>query len=165
MVSPLHQKPGGSQKKTVNTALPVRVRRALGKSTTEEFNETNAELQRLDQQKEINLRELQQLEKNTAEKQRLQRDIAARRDAKQASLKDIEDRKQELENVHGPLDTDAIQKLKDEKRKIEVEEQKTQKEYEAETKKLDKMAKEKQKLKQYINKIRLSKGEKETAPW
>ena len=44
---PLYTKSKGEDKKIINPALPKRIRQALGKFTTEEINETNAELQRL----------------------------------------------------------------------------------------------------------------------
>ena len=65
--------------------------------------------------------------------------------------KDVADRMQELEDTQGPLDKDAIQKLKDEKRKLAADHQ-------AKRKQLDALAKAAQ---QDINKTILSKGETE----
>ena len=53
---PLVTKSRGDLEKTLNTALPARIRNALGKSTDDEINENNAELQSLSQQEETQQR-------------------------------------------------------------------------------------------------------------
>ena len=67
----------------------------------------------------------------------------------------LADRIQQLENTHGPLDKDAIHRLKDEKRKLAADHQAKRKQLDA----LAKAAQEAQKLQQDINKTILSKGE------
>ena len=150
---PLYTKSRGDIEKTINKALPAQIRNALGKSTTEEINELNAELQTLNQQEETNRRVFQQAETKAAEAQGIRRDMEAIR----GRLREIEDRRQELENAHGPLDKDAIQKLKDENRKLSTEHQAKLKQLDA----LAKTAKEVEKLQQALNKTRLRKGETE----
>ena len=71
--------------------------------------------------------------------------------------KDVADRMQELEDTQGPLDKEAIQKLKDEKRKLAADHQAKRKQLDA----LAKEAQQAQKLQQDINKTILSKGETE----
>ena len=63
----------------------------------------------------------------------------------------------ELEDTHGKLDTEAIQKLKDKKRSLEADHQETRKQLDA----AGKATKQAQKLQQDINKTRLRKGETE----
>ena len=149
----LYTKSRGDLEKTINTALSARIRDALGKSTTDEINEANAELARLDQQEKTQQRSFQQAETKAAEKQRLRRDM----DAIRAQIQKVADRMQELENDHGPLDEKSIQKLKDDKQKLATEHQKKRKQLDA----LAKKAKEAQKLQQDLNKTRLVKGETE----
>ena len=149
----LYTKSRRDLEKTIHTSLPVRIRDALGKSTTEAINETNTELQTLAQQEKTQRQALQQAETKAAEAQRLRRDM----DTIRGRTQDVADRMQELENAHGPLDKEAIQKLKDEKRKLTNEHQEKRKQLDA----LAKAAKEAQKLQQDLNKTRLSKGETE----
>ena len=110
-------------------------------------------LQDLQQQEETQRKALQQAETKAAEAQRLRREM----DAIRGRTKDVTDRMQELEDTQGPLDKDAIQKLKDEKRKLATEHQAKRKQLDA----LAKAAQQAQKLQQDINKTLLSKGETE----
>ena len=113
--------------------------------------ELNAELQDKEKQEEAQRKELQQAETMAAEAQRLRREM----DVLRGKIKDGENSIQQLEDTHGPVDKDAIQKLKDEKRQLEAD-------HKAKRKQLDSLAKEAQKaqkLQQDINKTRLSKGE------
>ena len=151
---PLYTKSRGDAGKTLNTSLPKRIKDALGKSVTDSINETNAALQELQTQEEKEQRKtLQQAETKAAEAQRLRREMDVIRDR----TKKIADRMQELEDTQGPLDKEAIQKLKDEKRSLEAGHQEKRKQLDE----LAKAAKEAQKLQQDINKTRLSKGETE----
>ena len=150
---PVFTKSKGEDQKTLNSALPKQIKQAFGKSTTEEINETKATLQRLSQQEETQQLAFQKAEKQADEAQRLRRDMDAIRDR----IQEAADRMQELENANGPLDKEAIQKIKDETRKLSTEHQAKRKALNA----LAKSAKEKQKLQQELNKTRLSKGETE----
>ena len=78
-------------------------------------------------------------------------------DAIRGRTKDAEDRIQQLEDTQGPLDKEAIQRLKDEKRKLAADHQAKRKQLDT----LAKAAKQAQKLQQDINKTRLSKGKTE----
>ena len=146
---PLYTKSKGDEEKTLNIRLPKENKQALGKSTDDEIAETNATLEDLAKQEETQQREFQQAQTKAAEAQRLRRDM----DAIRGRIKEVADRMQELENTHGPLNKDGIQKLKDENQKLETEHQAKRKQLDE----LAKTAKEAQKLQQDINKTRLSK--------
>ena len=152
MVSPLHTKQGDTEK-TLNNALPKQILCALGKSTTESINETNAALKTLSQQEKTEQNQLRQAANRVEEKQHLIRE----REAILSRIQEKANRKQELENAHGHLDSDAIQKLKDEKRKLETEDQEIQKELKAFAKAVD----DERKWQQKLDITRLRKSEKE----
>ena len=147
---PLYTKNRGDDEKTINTSLTKQIKDALGKSVTEELNETNAQFQELQDQEEEQRKALNQAEKRAAEAQRLRREMDAIRDR----IADTSARIQQLEDTHGSLAAEAIQKLKDDKRSLETDHQEKRKQLDAATK----AAKLAQKLQQDINKIRLSKG-------
>ena len=150
---PLYTKSRGDDAKTINTSLPKRIKDALGKSVTEELNETNAQLQELQTQEAEQQNALQQAETKVAEARRLRREM----DAIRVRTKEKADKIQELEDTHGKLDTEAIQKLKDDKRRLEADHQDKRKQLDAAAK----AAKQAQKLQQGLNKTRLRKGETE----
>ena len=107
----------GDDQKTLNTALPKQITQALGKSTTEAINETNAALKTLDQQEKTKEKQLRQTQSAVEEAQRLKQEMSTIRNRMQDTANQI----QEIENAQGPLDSDAIQKLKDEKKQLETE--------------------------------------------
>ena len=154
---PLFTKSRGDENKTFNQSLIPGIQRALGayqpKQLDAEIAAKNAALQDLQKQEKAQRKALQQAETKAAEEQRLRREM----DAIRGRIKDVEDRRQELENTQGPLDKDAIQKLKDEKRKLAADHQAKRKQFDA----LAKAAQQAQKLQQEINKTILSKGETE----
>ena len=150
---PLYTQSRGDTEKTLNLSLPKQIKDALGKSVTEELKETNAQLQELQNQEEAQQKAFQQAQIKADEAQRLRREIEAIR----GRIKDIADRMQKLEDTHGPLDKEAIQKLKDEKRQLETEHQEKRNQLD----KLHKAAQQTQQLQQDLNKTRLSKGETE----
>ena len=143
----------GNDQKTLNTGLPKQISQALGKSTTESINETNATLKTLQQQEKEEEKQLRQTQSAAEEAQRLRQEMNAIRNRMQDTVNQI----QEIENAQGPLDSDAIQKLKDEKRKLEKEHQKKRNELNT----LAKTADQARKLQQELNKTRLRKGETE----
>ena len=142
----------GDDQKTLNTALPKRVSQALGKSTTESIKETNTTLKTLDQQEKAEEKQLRQTQSAAEEAQRLKQEMSVIRNRMQDTANQI----QEIENAQGPLDSDAIQKLKDEKKKLETE-HKTKRKLNT----LAKTADQARKLQQELNKTRLRKGETE----
>ena len=149
----LYTQSKGDDQKTLNTALPKQISQALGKSTTESINETNAVLKTLEQQEKTEEKQLRQTQSAAEEAQRLKQEMGTIRNRIQDTANQI----QEIENAQGPLDSDAIQKLKDEKRKLETEHKTKRKEINA----LAKAADQARKLQQELNKTRLRKGETE----
>ena len=114
-----YTKSPGDTKATLNASLPPGIKQALGKTTDEQFSETNTALERNQQALAAKQQQLEQTEQRAAEAQQLRRDL----DAMRNRIKDTDDRIRELEDAHGSLDTEAIQKLKDDKRALESDHQ------------------------------------------
>ena len=137
-------------KRLSTLVLPQRIKDALDKSKSkcksksksrtdnidDDIDKTTAALQNLQKQEEIQRNELQQKGQKAAAAQRLRSEMAVIR----GRMKDAGDRIQELEDTNGPLDKAAIQKLKDEKRKLEAD-------HKAKRKELDEVAKAAQQAK------------------
>ena len=150
---PLYTKTRGDLEKTINTSLPKRIKEALGESLDDALDKTNTQLQELQKQEETQRQQLQQTETKAEEAQRLRREM----EAISNRTKEAADRIQELEDTQGPLNKEAIQKLKDEKKRLADDHKAKRKQLDA----LAKAAKEAQQLQQDINKTLLSKGETE----
>ena len=116
---PLYTKSRGDVKKSFNESLPKEIKTALGKSLDEQFNATNAALQEKENELAAKRKQLEQAEQRANESQKLKRGM----DAITEQIKDIDAQMQQLEDEHGPLTEDAIQKLKDDKRKLEGDKQ------------------------------------------
>ena len=99
-----------------NPDLPQEIKNLLGKSIEEQIEG----FKQLKAKKEAALvakqKQKKQLEQRADEKQKLSRDM----DSLTNEIRDVDEQKRELEDAHGPLDTEAIQKLKDEKRGLEA---------------------------------------------
>ena len=100
-----------------NPDLPQEIKTYLGKSIEEQIKdfkqlESEKEATRAAKQKQD-----KQLEQMADEKQKLSRKVESLTN----QIRDLEEHKRELGAVHGSLDTEAIQKLKDEKRALEGE--------------------------------------------
>ena len=67
----------GNVQKTLNTGLPKQISQALGKSTTESINETNAILETLQQQEKEEEKQLRQTQSAAEEAQRLRQEMNA----------------------------------------------------------------------------------------
>ena len=98
-----------------NPDLPQEIKNLLGKAIEEQikgFKQLKAKkvATRAAKQKQD-----KQLEQKAYEKQKLSREM----DSLTNQIRDLDEHKRELEDVHGSLDTEAIQKLKDEKRALE----------------------------------------------
>ena len=157
---PLFTKSPGEAEKTLNTAsLPKEILKALGPYKPESqklddaIAETNKALQNVQNQETAQLKALNQAQTKADEAQRLRKEMDAIRDR----TKDTEAKTQQLKDTNGPLDRDAIQKLKEEKRKLATDHQEKRKQLDA----LVKTVQQARQLQQDINKIRLSKGETE----
>ena len=116
---PLYTKSRGDVAKSFNQSLPKEIQTALGKSIYEVFNDTNASLQAKQNELAEKQKQLEQEEQRAAESQKLRRDM----DALTNQIRDKDARMRELEDTHGPLNTEAIQRLKDEKKALEGEKQ------------------------------------------
>ena len=81
--------------------------------------ETNADLERNQQELAAKQKHLEQAEQRAAKSQKLRRDM----DALTNQIKDADARMRELKDAHGSLNTEAIQRLKDEKRALEADKQ------------------------------------------
>ena len=100
-----------------NPDLPQEIKTYLGKSIEEQiegFKQLKAKKQAALAAKQ---KQKKQLEQKADEKQKLNRDM----DSLTNEIRDVDEQKRELEDAHGPLDTEAIQKLKDDKRALEGE--------------------------------------------
>ena len=100
-----------------NPDLPQEIKNLLGKSIEEQiegFKQLKAKKVAALAAKQ---KQKKQLEQKADEKQKLSRDM----DSLTNEIRDVDEQKRELEDAHGPLDTEAIQKLKDEKRALEAE--------------------------------------------
>ena len=132
---PLYTKSAGDDVKSFNQSLPKEIKTALGKSLTELVNDTNTALQTKQNELAAKQKQLEQAEQGAPESQKLKRDL----DAITNQIRDIDAQIQQLEDAHGPLNTEAIQRLKDEKRALEAEKQSKQQEL-AQKRKLAKQA-------------------------
>ena len=99
-----------------NPDLPQEIKNLLGKSIEEQIEG----FKQLKAKKEAALvakqKQKKQLEQKADEKQKLSRDM----DSLTNQIRDVDEQKRELEDAHGTLDTEAIQKLKDDKRALEA---------------------------------------------
>ena len=116
---PLYATEANPNNRRLNPEIPPDLRAALGESALDQATT-------LQQERDTNLREivqkrnkLVQLEEAAQEVQERRQDLKNLRDR----LKRLDDDIRELEDKAGPLDEEAIQRLKDEKRAFEVEHQ------------------------------------------
>ena len=151
---PLYTKKRGDDSKTFNQSLPKEIQTALGKSLTEQFDDTNASLQAKQNELAEKQKQLEQAEQRAAESQKLRRDM----DALTNQIRDKDARMRELEDTHGPLNTEAIQRLKDEKKTLEGEKRSK----DQELAQLRKLAKQDDKIRTEVDKIMRERRELET---
>ena len=116
---PLYATEANPNSRRLNPEIPPDLRAALGESALDQATT-------LQQERDTNLREivqkrnkLVQLEETAQEVQERRQDLKNLRDR----LKRLDDDIRELEDKAGPLDEEAIQRLKDEKRALEAEHQ------------------------------------------
>ena len=101
-----------------NPDLPQEIKNLLGKSIEEQIEGCKQLKAKKVAALAAKQKQKKQLEQKADEKQKLSRDM----DSLTNEIRDVDEQKRELEDVHGPLlDTEAIQKLKDEKRALEGE--------------------------------------------
>ena len=116
---PLETKSRGDTEMSFNQNLPKGIKKALGPLRVVQITETKQALSRNQNELAAKQEQLKQAEQSTDEAPKLRRDM----DAITNRIKDDDDRIRELEDARGPLDTEAIQKYKDEKRALEAEHQ------------------------------------------
>ena len=142
---PLFTKSRGDTLKTFNQSLPKEIQTALGKSLDERIDDTNAALQENQNELAEKQKELEQSEQRAVQSQKLRRDM----DALTNQIRDKDARMRELEDTHGPLNTEAIQRLKNEKKTLEGEKRSKQQELTQ----LRKLAKQDDKIRAEVDKI------------
>ena len=162
---PLYTKSRGDINKSFNESLPKEIKTAIGKSLDEQFNDTNAALQAKQNELAAKQRHLEQAEQVEQRDDEAQRKHIRDMDALTNQIREIDDRIRELEDAHGPLNTEAIQRLKDEKRALEADKQSKQQEL-AQRRKLAKQEdkiraeadkREKRGLEESLNELRAKK--------
>ena len=152
---PLLTKSQGDDSKTFNQSLPKEIQTALGKSLDEQFNVTNTALQEKQNELDEKQKQLEQDEQRAAESQKLRREM----DALTNQIRDKDARIRELEDIHGgSIDTEAIQRLKDEKKTLEGEKRSKDKELAQ----LRKLAKQADKIRTEVDKLVRERRELET---
>ena len=151
---PLYTKSRGDVAKSFNESLPKEIQTALGKSINELFDDTNTALQAKQHELAEKQNQLEQAEQRAAESQKLRRDM----DALTNQIRDKDARMRELEDTHGPLNTEAIQRLKDEKKTLEGEKRSK----DQELTQLRKLAKQDDKIRTEVDKIMRERRELET---
>ena len=150
---PLYTKSRGDFDKSFNESLPKEIKTALGKSLDEQFNDTNAALQTKQNELVAKQKQLKRAEERAAESQKLKREM----DALTNQIKDIDAQMQQLEDEHGPINEEAIQRLKDNKRKLEGDKQTKRQELSQ----LQKNAKQADKIRTEVDKLMREKGKLE----
>ena len=98
-----------------NPDLPQEIKTYLGKSIEKQIKGFKQLKAKKEAARAVKQKQNKQLEQKADEKQKLSREM----DSLTNQIRDLDEQKRELEDVHGSLDTEAIQKLKDEKRALE----------------------------------------------
>ena len=134
-----------------NPDLPQEIKNLLGKSIEEQIKG----FKQLKAKKEATLaakqKQKKQLAQKADEKQKLSRDM----DSLTNEIRDVDEQKRELEDAHGSTDTEAIQKLKDDKRALEGEKKTIQQQI----KQLQKDITQYNKIQEKVDQIRHDTGE------
>ena len=134
-----------------NPDLPQEIKNLLGKSIEEQIEG----FKQLKAKKEAALaakqKQKKQIEQKADEKQKLSREM----DSLTNEIRDVDEQKRELEDAHGPLDTEAIQKLKDDKRALEGEKKTMQQQI----KQLQKDITQYNKIQEEVDQLRHDTGE------
>ena len=146
-----------------NPDLPQEIKTLLGKSIEEQIKD----FKKLKAKKEAALvakqKQKKQLEQNTDEIQELNRNIASLTN----EIRDVDEQKREMEEAHGPMNTEAIQKLKDEKRALEAkkktiqqqisQQQKDMSQYNKIQAEVEQLTHDTRELDQHLNELRAKK--------
>ena len=116
---PLFTRDAVTRRLRENPQLSQEIKTYLGKSMWEQIKDFQQEKTRKEAELAAKKKQLEQAEQRAAESQKLKRDM----DALSNGIRETEERIRELEDAHGSLDTEAIQKLKNDKRDLEAEKQ------------------------------------------
>ena len=100
-----------------NPDLPQEIKNLLGKSIEEQIKGFKQLKAKKEATRAAKQKQDKQLEQMADEKQKLSREM----DSLTNQIRDLDEHRRELEDVHGSMDKEAIQKLKDEKRALESE--------------------------------------------
>ena len=100
-----------------NPDLPQEIKNLLGKSIEEQIEGFKQLKAKKEAARAVKQKRNKQLEQMADEKQKLSREM----DSLTNQIRDLDEHKRELEDVHGSMGTEEIQKLKDEKRALEGE--------------------------------------------
>ena len=148
-VYPLFTKNAVTRQLRENPNLSQEIKTYLGKSMGEQMKDFQQEKVRKEAELAAKQKQLEQIQQRAAESQKLRRDM----DALTNAIRDAEAQRREMEDVHGSIDTEAIQRLKDEKRRLEAEKQAKNQQLS----KLQKGAKQADKIQAEVDKLRLDK--------
>ena len=161
-VYPLFTRNAVTRQLRENPNLSQEIKTYLGKSMGEQmkdFKQAKAQKETELAAKQKQLEQIQQRadqqratkgrQKRATKSQKLRRDM----DALTNGIRDAEAQMRELEDAHGPIDTEAIQRLKDQKRGLEAEKQAKQQQLSQ----LQKEAKQADKIRAEVDKLRLDK--------
>ena len=100
-----------------NPDLPQEIKNLLGKSIEEQIEGFKQLKAKKEAARAVKQKQNKQLEQMADEKQKLSREM----DSLTNQIRDLDEHKRELVDVHGSMDTEEMQKLKDEKRVLEGE--------------------------------------------
>ena len=146
-VYPLFTRNAVTRQLRENPNLSQEIRSYLGKSMGEQMKDFQQEQARKETELVAKQKQLAQAEQRAAESQKLRRDM----EALTKGIRDAEAQMRELEDAHGSIDTEAIQRLKDDKRALEAEKQAKQQQL----LQLQKEAKHADKIRAEVDKLQL----------
>ena len=143
----LKTKSAGDTDKTFNKSIPSGIQQALGKTLTDQVDGTKTSLDKNQKELAAKQKQLKQVQQRAAESQKLKSDI----DAVKKRITDVDDKIRKLEDAHGSLDEERIQRLKDENRALESDRQSQRQQLSQ----LQKAAKQADELHKDIDKLKL----------
>ena len=123
-IYPLFTKNSVTRQLRENPNLSQEIKTYLGKSMGEQMKDFQQEIARKETELAAKKKQEEQAEQRAAERQQHIRDL----DALNNQIRDKDARMRELEDTHGSLNEETIQRLKDEKRALEAEKQTKQQE-------------------------------------
>ena len=144
-IYPLFTKNAVTRQLRENPNLSQEIKTYLGKSMGEQMKDFQQEKARKEAELAAKQKQLEQIQQRAAERQQHIRDL----DALNNQIRDKDARMRELEDTHGSLNEEVIQRLKDEKRALEAEKQTKQQELAQ----LQKLSKQDDKIRTEVDKL------------